>query len=70
MTVLLETALEKIKALPQDQQDAIASQILDALSDEEAWSQRFADKDKLQRLASEALEEHRRGDTLPLDSFR
>ena len=69
MTVLLETALEKIKALPQDQQDAIASQILDALSDEEAWTQRFADKDKLQRLASEALEEHRRGDTLALDDL-
>jgi len=69
VTVLLETALEKIKALPQDQQDAIASQILDALSDEEAWTQRFADKDKLQRLASEALEEHRRGDTLALDDL-
>ena len=69
MTVLLETALEKIKALPQDHQDAIASQILDALSAEEAWTQRFADKDKLQRLAAEALEEHRRGDTRALDDF-
>jgi hypothetical protein len=69
VTALLETALEKLKALPQDQQDAIASQILDTLSDEEAWTQRFANKDKLQGLAAEALDEYRRGEIQPLDDL-
>jgi hypothetical protein len=37
MTALLEKALEKVGALPQEDQDAIASEILDSLADEEAW---------------------------------
>jgi hypothetical protein len=41
---LLEKALEKVVALPPDEQDAIASQILASLADEEAWKRRFAEK--------------------------
>lgn len=69
MTLLLEKALEKVGKLPQEQQDAIATQILETLTDEEAWARRFADRDKLERLASEALREHERGDTRPLDDL-
>jgi hypothetical protein len=36
MSTLLEEALEKVVALPQDEQDAIASQILASLADEDA----------------------------------
>ena len=36
MTKLLEKALEKISGLPQEEQDAIASQILAELEDEAA----------------------------------
>jgi hypothetical protein len=36
MSMLLEKALEKISALPPDEQDAIASQILASLADEAA----------------------------------
>ncbi len=42
MSTLLEKALEKVVALPQDEQDAIASQILASLADEDAWKKRFA----------------------------
>jgi hypothetical protein len=41
---LLERALEKVVALPQDEQDAISSQILASLADEDAWKKRFAEK--------------------------
>jgi hypothetical protein len=58
-----------VKALPQDQQDAIASQILDWLTDDELWTKQLSDKGKLHRLASEALAEHRRGETRPLDDL-
>ena len=44
MSSLLEKALEKVVALPPDEQDAIASQILASLADEEAWKARFAEK--------------------------
>jgi hypothetical protein len=70
MTKLLEKALEKISTLPQDERDAIASQILAELEDEAAWETRFASrKGKLRRLADEALAEHRRGETRPLDDL-
>ena len=70
MTKLLEKALEKVSKLPQDEQDAIASQILAELEDEAAWAKQFGGtKDKLHRLAEEALAEDRRGETLPLDDL-
>jgi len=70
MSALLDTALEKIVALPPDEQDAIASQILASLADEDAWKKRFAEKrDVIRRLAREALAEDERGETRPLDDL-
>jgi hypothetical protein len=58
MSTLLKKALERVVALPQDEQDAIASQILVSLADEDAWKKRFAEKrDVIRRMAREALEE-------------
>jgi len=57
---LLEIALQKVETSRADEQDAIASQILSTLADEEAWVKRFAEKrDILRRMAQEALDEVR-----------
>jgi len=70
MSRLLEQALEKLVTLPQDEQDAIASQILASLADEDAWKKRFAEKrDVIRRMAREALDEDDRGQTLLLDDL-
>ena len=70
MSSLLEKALEKVATLPENEQDAIASQILDSLADEDAWKTRLAAKrDVIRRMAREALEEDQRGETLPLDNL-
>ena len=70
MSTLLEKALEKVGSLPRDEQDAIASQILAALADEDAWKKRFAEKGEvIRRLARQALEEDARGETLALDDL-
>lgn len=70
MSTLLEKALEKVSSLPRDEQDAIASQILAALADEDAWKKRFAEKrEVIRRLARQALEEDARGETLALDNL-
>jgi hypothetical protein len=70
MSRLLEKALEQVGTLPEDEQDAIASQILASLADEQAWKARFAEKrDVLRRMALEALEEDARGKTLPLSDL-
>jgi len=70
MTGLLEKALERVAALPQETQDAIAAQILETLDDDEAWDLRFRERPELLRkLAQEAEDEHRRGETRPLDEL-
>jgi hypothetical protein len=67
MSSLLEKALEKVIALPPEEQAAIASQILASLADQEAWKTRFAEKrDIIRRMAREALREDELGDTLAL----
>jgi hypothetical protein len=70
MTSLLEKALEKVGSLSREEQDAIASEILASLADEEAWKKRFtAKRDVVRRMAQEALEEDERGETRPLDDL-
>ena len=70
MSTLLEKALEKVSTLPPDQQDAIASEILASIADEEAWKKRFGEKrNVIRRLASEALAQDDRGETVPLDDL-
>ncbi len=70
MSRLLEKAVEKLVALPPDEQDAIASHILASLADEEAWKKRFSEKrDVIRRMAQEALGEDARGETLPLNNL-
>ena len=68
MTGLLEKALRRMEALSEEEQNAIAIQILESLDDEETWARTLRERpDLLHSLAREAVEEHRRGDTRPLD---
>ncbi len=70
MSSLIEEAWRRVEALPPEEQEAIASQILDWLADEEAWKRRFAEKrDVIARMAREAVEEDERGDTRPFDEL-
>ena len=70
MTTLLEKAIERVGALPQAEQNAIAAEILASMADEAAWKQRSRNtRDQLRNLASEALEEDQRGETRPLDEL-
>ena len=70
MTELLENALRKVATLPQEEQDAIASQILETLEDETAGKEKLArTQDKLRGLAGEAQREHQRGETRPIDEI-
>jgi hypothetical protein len=70
MSTLLEKALEQVVALPEDDQDAIASQILLTLAEDDEWKKRFAGKrDVIRSMAREALDEDERGQTIPLDDL-
>jgi hypothetical protein len=68
MTGLLQKALRRIEVLSDEEQNAIAMQILESLDDEETWTRKLREQpDLLRSLAREAVEEHRRGDTRPID---
>ena len=68
MTELLNQAVARIKNLPDNEQDAIATIILEELEDEMKWEQAFSDsQDLLAELAVEAMTEYRAGKTQELD---
>ncbi len=68
MTELLERAFAEASKLSPEEQDLLAQTLLDDLASEELWDKSFArSQDELARLADEALAEHRRGETKPLE---
>ena len=68
MTKLLKQAFDRVSALPDDEQDAIASIVLEEIEDEARWQASFAkSQDALRRLVKEARDEIDRGDVLPMD---
>jgi hypothetical protein len=68
MTEILEQAISKLKTLPSDQQEAIATLILEEIEEEKRWDQSFArSPDLLAKLATEAMTEYREGKTQELD---
>jgi hypothetical protein len=70
MSTLLEQAWRKVTALPSDEQDVIAAQILDRLGEEEVWQRFFASRrEEFERMAEKARDEHRRGLTQPLEEL-
>lgn len=68
MTKTLQKAFEAASRLPERDQDALAAAILEELATEGRWDATLAQSaNALERLADEALAEHRAGCTKPLD---
>ena len=68
MTKLLEKAFAEATKLPKSEQDHFAKWVLAELAAEQRWDEAFRQSgDQLSRLASQALDEHRKGRTRPLD---
>ena len=68
MTQLLEKALAKIGKLPDVEQNALAKWLLNELSSQKRWETAFVESEQvLQKLANEALREHKRKKTHPLN---
>ena len=69
MNQLLQEAFERAAELPQAEQDRFARFLLAELESEGQWAELFArpeSEDLLERLAGEAVSEHRAGRTRPL----
>jgi len=64
----MKKLIERVSGLPEKEQDAIASVILEELEDEVRWREAFARSgDALSRLALEVREEVARGETEMFD---
>ena len=69
MNQLLQQAFERASELPEEEQDRFARFLLAELESEQQWADLFArpeSEDLLERLADEAVSEHRAGRTRPL----
>lgn len=69
MTQLLKQAIAEIEKLPDDAQDAIASQLLADLADEQAWDTSFANttNEQWDRMAELVRQEIANGEVIALD---
>jgi hypothetical protein len=71
MTKSLKRAFDAASRLPERDQDELAAAILQELAAEERWETALGDRPEvLERLADEAMSEHRAGETRPLDPDR
>ena len=69
MTKLLKKAFDEAAKLDQVEQEALARWLLDELRSERRWEELCAgSQGALSRLADEALDEHRSGQSQPLDA--
>jgi hypothetical protein len=70
MSQLMEQAIEKVRQLPEQDQESIASIILQEIESDHRWEELFArpeSADLLSRMADEAMAEARAGHARKLD---
>jgi hypothetical protein len=71
MTKVLAQAFDEASKLSEREQNAIGEWLLTEIRSERDWDRSFAESPgELSRLAKQALEEHRRGETDELDPDR
>ena len=71
MTQLLEKAFAEIEKLPDIEQNAMAKWLLNEIASEKRWDKAFAGSEgAVEKLADEALREHKKKRTQPLDPDR
>lgn len=68
MTHALTSAVEQAEQLPPEEQDVLASILVEEIASEQRWAQSFArTENALEALAAEALAEFKSGKTRSLD---
>ncbi len=71
MTALLQQAFDEASKRPLEEQDVLAARLLAELAAENAFDQTIANSaDKLAKLARQAIDQHRAGQTEDLDPER
>ena len=69
MNALLKDVLARLDKLSPERQNELAALLLAEMEADERWDAQFAkSQDELETMADEALDEHARGETSPLDT--
>ena len=69
-TQLLKKAFAEAAKLPDHEQDSLAAVVMEEMEAVRKWDDAFAgSQDLLARMADQALAEHQRGETRPLDGL-
>ena len=69
MNALLKDVLARLEKLSPERQNELAAILIAEMEADERWDELFAkSQDELEAMAGEALDEHARGKTRPLDS--
>jgi len=67
MNKMLERAIAQAVCLPEDEQETLASLMMEEMESERAWDESLAkSENKLAELARQAKAQHTRGETTPL----
>ncbi|CAA6603522.1 conserved hypothetical protein [Rhodospirillaceae bacterium LM-1] len=67
MNKMLERAIAQATRLPEDEQETLASLMLEEMASEKAWDESFAKSETmLAAMARRAKERHAKGETTPL----
>ncbi len=68
ITEALADAVAEAAKLPAEDQNFLAFRIMEEIAEDKKWSDSFArSQDMLDKMAAEALAEHDRGETRPLE---
>jgi hypothetical protein len=71
MGKLLDKAIAEAQRLPEPEQETVGAWLLAELESDRRWEELFSRPgDAIERLADEALNDHRAGRTTPLDPDR
>ena len=68
MTTLLESAFEKISALPEIEQNIYAKNLLEEIESEKRWDSAFSEsEDMIGQMADDTLKDFQNNNTTPLE---
>jgi hypothetical protein len=68
MTKAMQQLLERVAAMPEDEQEQVARRFLEELDEDARWDALLAEsKDVLREMAEDARSEFEAGLTVPLD---
>ena len=71
MTELMERLIDRLKSIPEEEQDPYAAAYLEELNDDQRWYKLFAETtdEQWEKMTSDARKEAEENESIPLEEF-